>query len=102
DQRVHVSIIDLFPPGRRDPHGIHAAVWEEISGEEHELPRGKKNRLVASYECGSLVQAYVNYFCVGARLAALPLFLEAGGCVEVPLETTYKQAFAEVPARWRD
>ncbi len=101
DQRVHVSIIDLFPPGRRDPHGIHAAIWEEISGEEYQLPRGKKNRLAASYECGSLVQVYLSYFAVGDRLADLPLFLEAGGCVEIPLEATYKQAFAEVPDRWR-
>jgi Protein of unknown function (DUF4058) len=102
DQRVHLSLIDVFPPGRRDPHGIHAAIWEEISGEERELPRGKKNRLVASYECDGLVQAYVTYFSVGDRLPDMPLFLQAGGCVEVPLEATYKQAFAEVPGRWRD
>lgn len=102
DHRVHLSIIDLFPPGRRDPNGIHAAIWEEISGQEEELPRGKKNRLVASYECAALVQAYVAYFGIGDRLGDMPLFLEPGGCVEVPLEATYKQAFAEVPARWRD
>jgi hypothetical protein len=102
DQHLHLSVIDLFPPGRRDPNGIHAAIWEEISGEEHELRRGKKNRVGASYECAALVQAYLSYFGVGDRLADMPLFLEAAGCVEVPLEATYTQAFAEVPARWRD
>ena len=102
DQRVHLSIIDLFPPGRRDPNGMHAAIWEEISDENYTLPRGKKNRTVVSYECGFLVRAYVEHFGVGDKLATLPLFLEAGGCVEVPLETTHKQAFAAVPKRWRD
>src|SRR5205807_513549 len=26
-QGIHVMVIDLFPPGKRDPHGIHKAVW---------------------------------------------------------------------------
>jgi hypothetical protein len=101
DQGVHLSIIDLFPPGRRDPNGLHAAIWEEITGELGTLPRGRKNRLAASYECGSLVQAYATSFGVGDRLPDLPLFLEFGGCVEIPLEVTYMLAFEEVPARWR-
>jgi hypothetical protein len=102
DHGVHLSIIDLFPPGPRDPHGIHAAIWEEISGKQEDWPRGRKNRLVASYECGAMVQAYLTFFAVGYRLADMPLFLEAGGCTEVPLEETYQKAFAEVPWRWRD
>jgi hypothetical protein len=39
---------------------------------------------------------------VGDKLPVMPLFLEFGGCVEVPLEQTYRAAFAEVPKRWRD
>src|SRR5207253_2977332 len=38
DKRVHLLIIDLFPPGRRDPQGIHAAIWEEISGQDYVPP----------------------------------------------------------------
>jgi hypothetical protein len=102
DHGVHLSLIDLFPPGRRDALDLHAAIWEEISGEERPSSRGKKSRLVASYECGPLVQAYVTHFEIGDRLPNLPLFVEAGGCVEIPLEATYKQAFSEVPPRWRD
>lgn len=26
NQRIHLLIVDLFPPGRRDPQGIHAAL----------------------------------------------------------------------------
>ena len=31
----------------------------------------------------------------------MPLFLEPGLAVTVPLEATYNAAFAEVPRRWR-
>jgi hypothetical protein len=101
DQRIQLSIIDVFPPGRRDPNGIHAAIWEAISDGDYRLPAGKKNRTLVSYECGVLVQAYVQHFAVGERLGDMDLFLEPGGCVEVPLEETYQDAFAEVPERWR-
>jgi hypothetical protein len=31
----------------------------------------------------------------------MPLFLEPGGHVLVPLEATYQAAFAAMPRRWR-
>jgi hypothetical protein len=34
DQGVHLLFLDLHPPGRRDPYGLHAAIWEEVAGEE--------------------------------------------------------------------
>jgi hypothetical protein len=27
---IHLLVIDLLPPTPRDPHGIHAAIWESI------------------------------------------------------------------------
>jgi hypothetical protein len=38
---------------------------------------------------------------VGDTLPDMPLFLEVGQVVEVPLEATYNAAFAEFPRRWR-
>ena len=32
----------------------------------------------------------------------MPLFLEPGGHVLVPLEATYKAAFSAMPKRWRN
>ena len=32
DQRIHLLILDLHPPGSFDPQGIHGAIWEEIAG----------------------------------------------------------------------
>jgi hypothetical protein len=82
-----------FPPGSFDRRSIPAPVVAS---------RGKKNRLVVSYECRVLVQAYATYVGVGDRLPVMSLFLETDGCVEIPLEATYGKAFAEVPKRWRD
>src|SRR5262245_31131483 len=27
---IHLLIVDLFPPGSRDPQGIHKAIWDEF------------------------------------------------------------------------
>jgi hypothetical protein len=100
DRRVHLLILDLLPPGRRDPHGIHAAIWEEITGEELAPPADKPLTL-AAYETALTVRAYVEAVAVGDALPEMPLFLEPGAHVSVPLEATYAAAFAAVPRRWR-
>ena len=30
-QGVHLLVIDLFPPSKRDPQGIHKAIWDSSS-----------------------------------------------------------------------
>jgi hypothetical protein len=91
----------VFPPGRRDLNGIHGAVWEEISREAYRLPK-RKPLTVVSYEVDASVRAYIENFAVGEKLPNGALFLEPGGCVEVPLEKTYAKAFEEVPKQWRN
>jgi hypothetical protein len=100
DQRVHLLVVDLLPPGPRDPQGIHAAIWEEIAGEEYVLPADQPLTL-ASYETALTVRAYVRHLAVGDALPEMPLFLEANGCIQVPLEATYQSAFSAMPQRWR-
>src|SRR5262245_51262584 len=29
EYRIHLLIVDPFPPGPRDPNGVHAAIWKE-------------------------------------------------------------------------
>jgi len=29
-QGIHLLVIDLFPPGQRDPQGLHKAIWDEF------------------------------------------------------------------------
>jgi hypothetical protein len=100
DRGIHLLIIDLFPPGKRDPEGIRAEIWQEVAGREYDLPADKPLTL-ASYETGNALRAYAIHAAVGDALTDMPLFLEPGLAVTVPLEATYNAAFAEVPRRWR-
>ena len=69
-------MIDLFPPTKRDPEGIHKAIWDEFEEEEFELPADKPLVLVA-YDAGPPTVAFVEPVAVGDRLPDMPLFLQA-------------------------
>jgi hypothetical protein len=101
EARIHLLILDPFPPGPRDENGIHAAIWEEVQDEPFQLPADKRLTLVA-YECGLTTRAYIEPVAVGEALPDMPLFLEPEGCVWVPLEATYQTAFQVLPERWRN
>jgi hypothetical protein len=57
---------------------------------------------LATYECALAIRAYVEPIAVGERLPDMPLFLQPGAYVLVPLEATYQSALAGVPERWRN
>jgi hypothetical protein len=100
EHRIHLLILDPFPPGRRDPNGVHAAIWQEVEEDSFQLPADKPLTLVA-YECDLTTRAYIEPVAVGDVLPAMPLFLEPHGCVMVPLEATYQTAYAVLPRRWQ-
>jgi hypothetical protein len=100
ERGIHQLILDLQPPTPRDPRGLHAALWEEITGQVVEPPADKP-LTVASYEHADGYRAYVEPLAVGDPLPDMPLFLKPGAYVEVPLEATYRAAFEAVPRRWR-
>jgi hypothetical protein len=100
DRSIHLLILDVQPPTSRDPQGIHGAIWEELTGQVFLAPAEKPLTLVA-YESNTTVRAYVEPVAVGDDLPDMPLFLERGAHVRVPLEATYRSAFAAVPRRWR-
>jgi hypothetical protein len=98
--QVHLLLLDLQAPTRRDLQGIHGAIWDEVAGVPYDRPADKPLTL-AAYESGSIVRAHVQPVAVGDPLIPMPLFLEPGRYVELPLEETYQAAFASVPRRWR-
>lgn len=100
-QRVNLLMLDLHPPGPRDPHGLHAAIWEEFDGQESTAPPPKP-LVLAAYQSALTVRAYVSTLTVGEPLEEMPLFLDPPLLVNVPLEATYLAAFNEVPRRWRE
>lgn len=100
ERRIHLLIVDPFPPTDRDPEGIHAAIWEHVEEDDFELPPDRPLTLTA-YECDLTTRAYIEPVAVGQPLPDMPLFLEPNGCVMVPLETTYQAAFSTLPKRWQ-
>jgi hypothetical protein len=92
-------VFDLFPPGSLDPGGMHGAIWRRLRG-EYTPPPGKPLTL-ASYVAAGAVTCYVEPTAVGAPLIDMPLFLDPGHYVNVPLEATYMAAYEGVPRRWK-
>ncbi|HEX4608549.1 MAG TPA: DUF4058 family protein, partial [Urbifossiella sp.] len=100
DERVNLVLIDPFPPTRRDPAGVHAAVWKALTRKAY-TPPPDKPLTAAAYVGGDDVTAFVEPFAVGTAVPTMPLFLNPDEYVNVPLEAAYQAAWAEVPGVWR-
>ncbi len=98
---IHLLLVDLFPPGPRDPRGIHRAVWGDDCGADYAPPADKPLTCVA-YIGGPGAEAFVEPVAVGDPLPDMPLFLSPEVYVRVPLEATYQAAWEGMPAYWRD
>ncbi|OAI52329.1 hypothetical protein AYO44_04785 [Planctomycetaceae bacterium SCGC AG-212-F19] len=101
DAGIHLLVVDPFPPGSRDPQGIHAAIWSELADDKFQLPADKPLTL-AAYLAGETRRAFIEPVAVGDALPDMPLFLTPEGYVPVPLDATYQRAWEAVPQRWRD
>jgi hypothetical protein len=93
-QGVNLLVIDLFPPSKRDPQGIHKLIWDEFIDEDFELPPDQQLTL-AAYDAGPLAAAYVETVAVGDSLPDMPLFLKPDFYVPVPLEATYRTTWED-------
>jgi hypothetical protein len=96
-----VVVIDLFPPGPHDPQGMHAAIWDRFDDVAYVLP-SEQRLTVASYVGGPSPNAYLEHLAVGGLLPEMPLFLDPDHYVNLPLESTYTEAYRGMPAFWRD
>ncbi len=88
-QGVHLLVIDLFPPSKRDPQGIHKAIWDEFVEEDFDLSADQPLTL-AAYDAGPPPVAYVEPVMVGDALPDMPIFLKPDFYVPAPLEETYR------------
>lgn len=100
---VHVLMVDLFPPGPRDPNGMHSLILQRLdeTAEPYDLPASAPLTL-ASYAAGPRIEVYLEHMAPGAPLPDMPLFLRPDRYVNVPLEQTYMAASRGMPAFWRD
>ena len=93
-QGIHLLVIDLFPPTNRDPRGIHKAIWDEFVEEDFDLPVDQ-NLILAAYDAGPPVVAYVEPIAVGESLPDMPVFLKPDFYVPAPLEQSYRLTWDE-------
>jgi hypothetical protein len=101
DSGVHLLLVDVHPPGPRDPNGIHGAVLNEIGTEDYVLGRDRPLTAVA-YVGGAVVEAFVVHFAVGEPIPQMPLFLTRENYVSVPLEAAYMAAWEDVPPQYQE
>jgi hypothetical protein len=100
-QGIHLLIIDLFPPSKRDPQGIHKAIWDEIQEEPFELPPEKPLTL-AAYLAGIPQKAFVEPVTVGDALPDMPVFLDPDTYILSPLEASYLATWETCPEVFRE
>ena len=75
-------------------------IWDEITGQEYLRPADKPLTL-AAYESGAGLSPFIEPVAVPDTLIDMPLYLDPGRYVPVPLEETYQVAYRAVPRRWR-
>jgi hypothetical protein len=97
DQGIHLLVIDLFPPTPRDPQGIHTLIW----GDSASPPPAGQSLTLAAYHAVLPRRAFVEPTAAGTILIDMPLLLDEGHYVPVPLEATYQAAWRGVPQRWK-
>jgi hypothetical protein len=100
DQGIHLLIVDILPPGKNDPRGMHAALWELRSGKTHgvtaEEPLG-----LAAYRVDEVPRGYFGRIAIAQLLPDMPVFLTPLHYVNVPLEQAYIESYRGVPERWK-
>jgi len=98
---VHLTVLDLFPPGPRDLYGMHGLIWEAVAGEDFTLP-AETPLVMASYRADVPPEYFLDVTTSGQALIDLPVFLTTEEYVLLPLEQTYQSAWAAIPEYSQD
>jgi hypothetical protein len=101
ERGVHVAFVDPFPPNRRAPSGLHAAIWPELAGVPADEWPAPGSLVAASYRAGPVVQAFAEPFFPGEPIPDMPLYIGPDECVMLPLEASYMTAFLSIDKYFR-
>ena len=101
DQGIHLTIVDPFPPGTFDEHGIHGEIWNQIDPSSAFVFPDGRHLTTVSYHAIRPSVAYVEPLGVSDALPQMPLFLSDQKYVNLPLESTYMAAFGAIPKHFR-
>ena len=98
---LHVLLVDLHPPTRRDPAGVHGLIAPLI-GDGGDRPDPARPLAAVSYLADDPPTVYVQRLAVGDEVPDMPLFLDPGHYVSVPLAATYAETFDGFPPEERE
>jgi hypothetical protein len=100
-QGVHLLLLDIHPPMRFDLAGVHFALWKVLGFKApSDLIRPP---MTASYRADGLPKTVVvRPLVIGQPLIDMPLMVEPGAVLNVPLEETYMAAYAGTARFYRD
>jgi hypothetical protein len=96
---VHVSFVDPFASTNRDPGGLHAEIWERLSGERDELTDDEPLSVVAYDAAPRGYRFFLEPFAFGQPCPPMPIFLGTEGNITIPLAETYEFAWQAFPQR---
>ena len=105
---IHLLVIDPFAPPRFAKRGLHHSIWRNAARRRKDkvpFAVAPEQPLLAVSYCATRKQivAAIQPFAIGEPAPTMPLFLTAEeASVALPLETTYRSAFLEVPKVWRE
>jgi hypothetical protein len=101
EQKIHLLVIDPFPPPKHHPRGLHYDIVEEKIERPYKATR-KQPLCLMSYECDDTLRAYVEPLAVGDRMLDMPIYLEPEEYIDVPLQDTYDASWKIVPDYWQE
>jgi hypothetical protein len=99
---IHLLVVDILPPTRIAPRGIHGAIWRRWYDEDFPLPKDQPFTLSA-YQSHRFepVEAWYEHLAVGDTMTDMPLFLREEAYINVPLQAAYNRAFRGIPEIFR-
>ena len=101
ERGIQILVIDLFPPGTFDPEGIARGLQIESESIVPETTRDEPLSFV-SLRVSDHVSGFVELGSVGKDVPAMPLFLNSGRYVSVPLNDSYTHAWTSLPRPWQE
>ena len=93
---INLLIVDPFPPGPRDPDGIHALIWQQINDTPFRISADRP-LTIASYQASPTKTAWVEPTAIGMPLPVMPLFLQGSSYINLPLEESYQETWTALP-----
>ncbi len=104
DQRVHLLLIDILPPGPVDPDGLPIALSVTDPMDVPVVTEAEPYSVlsVRCSEDSDLLGGFAEMIGRNQPIPEMPLFLSEDHYVNVPLEATYLRAWDELPEPWRE